>query len=70
MSLRAAASQESFAHSKICNFLRKELGRFSYKLEMVTSLTEDHKMRRKIYLNIVEESLEIKHGTWKEFISV
>ena len=57
MSLRAAASETSVAHFTIWNFLRKELGRFLYKLKMATLLTEDHKMRNKSYAQYCRSEL-------------
>ena len=37
-------------------FLRKELKRFAYKLQMRTKLPEDHKTKMKNFLSIVDES--------------
>ena len=56
MSGRAAAAERSVAHATIWNFLRKELERFPYKLQTATSLTENHKMEKRVLLNIVEGS--------------
>ena len=50
MSLRAAAVETSVAHAAIWNFLRKELGRFPYRLQMAASLTEDRKIGRKSFI--------------------
>ena len=57
MSLRAAAAETSVAHATIWNFLRKELGRFPSKLQMATSLTEDHKMRRESFAQYCRREL-------------
>ena len=43
MSLRAAAAEINVAHAMIWKYLRKEFGRFPYKLQVAPSLTEDHK---------------------------
>ena len=45
MSVRSVAAETSAPNATIWNFLRSDLGHFSYKLQMATSLTEDHKMR-------------------------
>ena len=47
MTMRASAAEKSVAHATTWNLLRKELGRFPYKLQIATSPMEDHKMRRK-----------------------
>ena len=46
ISLRAAAAETSVEHATIRNFLRKELGCFPYQIQIATSLTEDHRIRR------------------------
>ena len=56
MSLRAAAAETSVGHAMIWNFLRKELRRLPYKLQMATSITEGHKVEGRFLLNIVEGS--------------
>ena len=56
-SLRATAAASSVEHAMIWNFLRKELGRFPYKLQMGTSLMEDHKMRRKSFAHYCRREL-------------
>ena len=47
LSLRAGGAGTGVSHASVRNFLRKELRRFPYKLQMATSLTENHKVRRK-----------------------
>ena len=53
MLLRASAAETSVAYATIWNFFMKELGRLPYMLQMATSLTEDHKMRRESFANNV-----------------
>ena len=57
ISLCAEAAKTSVAHATIWNSLRKELRRFPYKLQMATSLTEDHKMRRKNFAQYCRREL-------------
>ena len=46
VSLRAVASQTGVAHGTVWSILRKELNLYPYKLQMSTTLTEDHKASR------------------------
>ena len=50
-------------------FLGKELGRFSYKLQMATSLTEDHGMRRKSFAQYFRMELINDAGNLKGLFS-
>lgn len=57
LSLRTVASEVGVAHSTVWNILRNELNRFPYKLQRTTTLTEDHKIRRKQFAQTCRREL-------------